>query len=87
MAKPIRLKEIAKKLGLSPATVSQAFNNPKIINRETRGKILRLCEELGYIRKKHKNILLYKNKNNNIIKNINQSNIKLNKKIKNLIKN
>ncbi|OGC18619.1 hypothetical protein A2310_03530 [candidate division WOR-1 bacterium RIFOXYB2_FULL_37_13] len=61
MAKPIRLKEIAKKLGLSPATVSQAFNNPKIINRETRGKILRLCEELGYIRKKHK-----KGRNNNI---------------------
>jgi DNA-binding LacI/PurR family transcriptional regulator len=61
MVKQVRLKDIARKLGLSPATVSQAFNNPKIINRETRRKILELCEELGYVRKKYKH-----GKNNNI---------------------
>lgn len=61
MAKKIRLKDIAKRLGLSPATVSQAFNNPKIINRETRKQILELCNELGYVRKKYK-----KGRNNNI---------------------
>ncbi|MFC1571778.1 LacI family DNA-binding transcriptional regulator [Candidatus Margulisiibacteriota bacterium] len=56
MPKKIRLKDIARRLGLSPATVSQAFNNPKLINRQTRKQILELCEELGYIRKKHKKI-------------------------------
>ena len=61
MAKTIRLKDIAKRLGISPATVSQAFNNPKIINRETRRKIFELCEESGYVRKKYK-----KGRNNNI---------------------
>lgn len=54
MEKKIRLKDIAKKLELSPATVSLAFNKPKLINRKTRERIFELCYELGYQRKKYK---------------------------------
>lgn len=54
MKNKVRLKDIAEKLGLSPATVSLAFNKPKLINRETRNKILELCYEWGYVRKKYK---------------------------------
>ncbi|MFH1826768.1 MAG: LacI family DNA-binding transcriptional regulator [bacterium] len=48
--KKIRLKDIAKRLGLSVATVSQALNNPKEVNRSTRHEVISLCEELGYIK-------------------------------------
>ncbi|MCX5750736.1 MAG: LacI family DNA-binding transcriptional regulator [Candidatus Saganbacteria bacterium] len=51
MSKKIRLKEVAKKMGCSVATVSQAFHNPKRVNRKTRESILRTCEEMGYKRK------------------------------------
>ncbi|MBU0671482.1 MAG: LacI family transcriptional regulator [Candidatus Margulisbacteria bacterium] len=52
MPRKVRIKEIAKKVGCSPATVSQAFNNPKLVNRKTRANILEVCEELGYVRKR-----------------------------------
>lgn len=52
MAKKIRIKEISKAAGCSQATVSQAFNNPKLVNRETRLKVLEIAEKLGYIRKR-----------------------------------
>lgn len=52
MPKKIRIKDIAKRVGYSQATVSQAFNNPKLINRQTRAKILATCDELGYVRHK-----------------------------------
>ncbi len=48
--KKIRIKDIAQRLGISVATVSQALNNPKEVNRKTRQEILFLCEELGYIK-------------------------------------
>lgn len=51
MARKIRVKEIAKEVGCSAATVSQAFNNPKLVNRQTRAEILEACERLGYIRR------------------------------------
>jgi len=54
MPKKIRIKEIAKTVGCSPATVSQAFNNPKLVNRKTRAKILETCEALGYTRRRFK---------------------------------
>jgi DNA-binding LacI/PurR family transcriptional regulator len=54
MGKKIRIKEIAKRAGCSPATVSQVFNNPKLVNRQTRVNILELCQQLGYVRKKFK---------------------------------
>jgi DNA-binding LacI/PurR family transcriptional regulator len=52
MPRKPRIKDIAKKVGCSTATVSQAFNNPKLVNRKTRARILEVCEELGYTRKR-----------------------------------
>ena len=46
--KNVRIKDIAKRLGISGATVSQALNHPKEVNRSTRQEVLSLCEELGY---------------------------------------
>ena len=48
--KNVRIKDIARKLGISVATVSQALNHPKEVNRKTRQEILSLCEEMGYSR-------------------------------------
>jgi LacI family repressor for deo operon, udp, cdd, tsx, nupC, and nupG len=48
--KSIRIKDIARKLRISVATVSQALNHPKEVNRATRQDILSLCEELGYVK-------------------------------------
>lgn len=61
MAKKVKIKDIARKLGISSSTVSLAFNNPKLVNRKTRDKILELSYELGYIRKR------YKKGSNNVI--------------------
>jgi len=46
--KKVRVKDIAKRLGISDATVSMALNHPETVNRSTRQDVLRLCEELGY---------------------------------------
>lgn len=54
MVKKIRVKEIAKEVGCSPSTVSQAFNNPRLVNRKTRSAILEVCERIGYVRRKFK---------------------------------
>jgi LacI family transcriptional regulator len=48
--KSIRIKDIARKLGISVATVSQALNHPKEVNRGTRQEVLTLCEDLGYVK-------------------------------------
>jgi DNA-binding LacI/PurR family transcriptional regulator len=42
------IQEIAKMVGVSPGTVSNALNNRKGVGRETREKIIKLAEELGY---------------------------------------
>lgn len=42
------IKEIAKKLDVSPSTVSMVLNNRPGISAETRNKVLRLVEETGY---------------------------------------
>jgi DNA-binding LacI/PurR family transcriptional regulator len=52
MARNTRIKDIAKEVGCSTATVSQAFNNPKLVNRKTRARILEVSEQFGYIRKR-----------------------------------
>jgi LacI family transcriptional regulator len=57
----IKIKDIAKAAGVSLATVSQAFNHPREVNRKTRQKILEISNQLGYIResagkKRHRNI-------------------------------
>lgn len=48
--KKVRVKDVARRLGISAATVSQALNHPEQVNRSTRREVLSLCEDLGYIR-------------------------------------
>lgn len=48
--KKVRVKDIARRLGISPATVSQALNHPEQVNRSTRREVLSLCEDMGYLR-------------------------------------
>ncbi len=45
---PLRIKDIANELAISPATVSLVLNNKPGISEETRQKILTLVEEKGY---------------------------------------
>lgn len=45
----VTIKDIARISGYSKTTVSFAFNDPKRIGKETREKILRIAEDLGYI--------------------------------------
>ncbi len=44
----VSLKTIAEKCGVSTATVSKALNNQKDISEETKARIKKVAEELGY---------------------------------------
>lgn len=46
--KPLNLKDVASILGVSTATVSNAFNRPNQLSARLREKILHECNELGY---------------------------------------
>jgi len=48
MDEQMNLDDIARKAGVSPATVSLALNNRKGVSKQTREKILTLAGELGY---------------------------------------
>jgi DNA-binding LacI/PurR family transcriptional regulator len=52
MPNKIGVKDIAKEVGCSPTTVSQAFHNPDLVNEQTRSVIFDACERLGYVRKR-----------------------------------
>lgn len=45
----IRIKDIAKMVGCSEATVSLALNNSNLVKRETKELILKTAEEVGYV--------------------------------------
>jgi LacI family transcriptional regulator len=45
----IGIKDIAKKAGMSPATVSRVINGKKYVNPRKREQILKLIEETGYV--------------------------------------
>jgi len=45
---PVTLKDVAKRAGVSPSTVSLVINGDERISRETREKVLKCVEELGY---------------------------------------
>lgn len=43
------LKEVAGRAGVSQSTVSRLLNDPSFsIKEETRRRVLRVCEEMGY---------------------------------------
>ncbi len=44
----IGIKEIAKLAGVSPSTVSNVLNNKKNVGKDTREKILKICEDYDY---------------------------------------
>ncbi len=46
--KPLNLKDVAQILGVSTATVSNAFNRPDQLSKKLREKILKETAELGY---------------------------------------
>lgn len=49
MSKPaITIYDIARSLGISPSTVSRALKDDNIISRETRKKVKKTAEEMGY---------------------------------------
>jgi len=45
----INIKKISELSGFSPATVSNALNNKRGVNRETAEQIIRIAREHGYI--------------------------------------
>jgi LacI family transcriptional regulator len=48
--KYITLKMVAERAGVSANTVSRAINNKSDINEETKKKVLKIAQELGYVR-------------------------------------
>jgi DNA-binding LacI/PurR family transcriptional regulator len=42
------ITELARRLGLSPATVSNAYNRPDQINAKTRERVLKVASQLGF---------------------------------------
>jgi DNA-binding LacI/PurR family transcriptional regulator len=47
--KKMTIKEVAKAIGVSTATISNAFNRPDQLSEALRTKILSKCQELGYV--------------------------------------
>ncbi len=45
----VKLTDVAKAAGVSPATVSNVLNGRKNVGAPTRNAILKLCEEMGYV--------------------------------------
>ena len=50
MKKYVTIKDIAKLAGVAPNTVSRALNNKPDVSKDTREKITKIAEELGYIK-------------------------------------
>jgi len=48
MPVPVTTKDVARKAGVSQATVSRVLKNHHYVNEETRQKVLKAIEELGY---------------------------------------
>ena len=45
---PATIKDVAKELGVSVATVSRAISQPHLLRQDTRDKVLSVVERLGY---------------------------------------
>lgn len=50
MAKTVRLADIGEKLGVSTVTVSKALSGQKGVSEEMRARIIRLADEMGYVK-------------------------------------
>lgn len=50
MAKTVRLADIGERLGVSTVTVSKALSGQKGVSEELRVKIIRLADEMGYVK-------------------------------------
>jgi LacI family transcriptional regulator len=48
MHKEITIYDLAKKLKLSPATISRGLSDHRAINKKTKKKIVEMAEALGY---------------------------------------
>ncbi|MDT0596375.1 LacI family DNA-binding transcriptional regulator [Glaciecola petra] len=44
----LAIKEVARRIGVSTASISYAFNRPEQLSEKRRKEILRACEEMGY---------------------------------------
>lgn len=49
MAGSVKMTDIARAAGVSPMTVSRAFRDEASVGKETRAKILRIADDLGYV--------------------------------------
>ena len=49
MTKKMTIKDVAKAIGVSTATISNAFNRPDQLSETLRTRILAQCKELGYV--------------------------------------
>ena len=45
----ISIKKISESTGFSPATISNALNNKRGVNKETSAEIFKVAQELGYM--------------------------------------
>ena len=45
----VTLSDVAKKVGVSPITISRALRNPEIVSEDLRQQILRTVDEMGYV--------------------------------------
>jgi len=45
----VNIKDVAKKAGVSPATVSLVMNGNEIVNEDTRKKVMKIASEMGYV--------------------------------------
>lgn len=61
--KRVTMSDIAERLGLSVNAISLALNDRVGVSEETRKKVLKLAEELGYLDQNEKYTITYVNKN------------------------
>ncbi len=59
----VGIKDIAKRCGVSPTTVSNVLNNKNNVGLETRNRILETAKELGYIPKRTETAIHNRKKN------------------------
>lgn len=51
MAKIVKMADIGERLNVSTVTVSKALSGQKGVSEELREKIIKLADEMGYVRK------------------------------------